>query len=95
MADQDIPLQALNHLASVMESAALGYTGELKGELSSLCASIRLGQAGYAVSSFAVVLPELELALAEYRGGNYVGGASKLAAASRAAWQAVCLGHAP
>ena len=81
-------LPALDDLAAVLESAALGYTGELKSELRDLCERIDGRAPGYASDVVQRALPDLQAALAAYRGRRDGEGAGILSRVSRTWWQA-------
>lgn len=84
---QDI-LKPLDHLSYLVECAALNYMGELKTELADLCRRIKGAEAGYCSPAVAASLPDLEDALALFRGDTKLAGAGKLSAVSRKWWAA-------
>lgn len=81
-------LVAIDHLAWLIECAALTYTGELKTELAGMCDAIRAGDEGYDAPIMRASLPELDAALAAYRASDYLDGAGRLSRISRAWWEA-------
>ncbi|MGY3265302.1 hypothetical protein [Lysobacter sp. HA35] len=86
-------LVAIDHLAWLVECAALTYTGELKTELARMCDAIRAGDDGYNAPAVRASLPELDAALEAYRASDYLDGASRLSRISRAWWEALWIGE--
>ncbi|RYG93831.1 MAG: hypothetical protein EON58_17530 [Alphaproteobacteria bacterium] len=87
-------LRPLDDLAYLIECAALDYCGELKTELSHLCAAIETQAEGYAAEPVQRELKELQAALVAYRADQKGAGASKLIAISRRWWRLARFGPA-
>lgn len=82
-------LRPLEHLTYLIEFAASGCLGDLKGELANLCESIKMGKAEYDAPEAAEALSDLEAALQAYQAKNYQEGCSRLNLLSRKWWQLV------
>lgn len=82
-------LKALDHLAYLLECAALDYTGELKTELSSLCNMIEEKAPGYEAPVIQASLSKLTIARESYNSHQNQVGASTLSSVSREWWAVV------
>ncbi len=80
-------LNPINDISYLCERAALNHTGELKSELSNLCAMIRNKSKGYDAEEIQSELKILESALDNYRSGNKEQGAMFLTGVSRIWWK--------
>ena len=81
-------LKPLRDIASILESAAVDYTGELKSELLDLQRRIRDGEAGYRNAVVVAALADLEAARTAYQLGDRDRGGMLLGRVSQAWWRA-------
>lgn len=88
MVNQNSLLFPLDDLAYLIECAALEYTGELKTELSELCARIRDRADGYTAIVVRESLVDLEACLIACRAGQNFQANSLLMRVSRNWWAA-------
>ena len=81
-------IRTLKDLCYVIECAAMGYMGEGKSELSTLCDNLETNR-DYAIASRVAVAAELRAALMLYRNDKRMEGASQLVRTSRKLWAVV------
>jgi len=79
----------LNDMAYLLECAALGYTGEVKSELSVFCERVRSKQEGFTAAQVQSALPELDACVTDYRSDRRPEAISGLVRLSRRWWASI------